>query len=244
MRPWEKVGAPAQVSWFPPSRAPVMDTLPAAGTRIAPSAPIYLTFSEPVTEVLGSGSPATLAGTPGHWRETNSHTLVFTPSGFGAALGSQLRIQLPRAVAVTAGASGGLRTTSQVEWTVPSGSTLRLQQLLAEAGYLPVDWHPADAPVARTPSAQAQAAVDPPSGSFSWRYPNTPHQLQALWSPGQANVITRGRGDEVRERKQPHRRWSRGSDRLARAAQRRARRQASRTKATATCTSTAKSLRR
>jgi len=192
VRPWERVGAPGQVSWFPQSRAPVMDTLPAAGSRIAPSAPIYLTFSQPVSEVFGSGGPRLSPATPGAWRETNSHTLVFTPSGFGAALDSQLRIELPRAVAVTAGADGGLRTSSQVEWTVPSGSTLRLQQLLAEAGYLPVDWHPAGAPVARTPSAQAQAAVEPPNGSFSWRYPNTPHQLQALWSPGQANVVTKG----------------------------------------------------
>ena len=192
VRPWETVGAPTQVSWFPPSRAPVMDTLPAAGTRIAPSAPIYLTFSQPVSEVLGSGGPRLSPATPGHWRETNSHTLVFTPSGFGAALGSQLRMQLPRAVAVTAGANGGLRTSSEVEWTVPSGSTLRLQQLLAQAGYLPVHWRPAGAAVARTPSAEAAAAVDPPNGSFSWRYPNTPHQLQAMWSPGQANVITKG----------------------------------------------------
>ena len=191
-RPWERVGAPTEVSWFPPSRAPVMVSLPAAGTRIAPSARIYLTFSQPVSEVLGSAGPRLSPATPGHWAEANSHTLVFTPSGFGAPLGSQLRIQLPRAVAVTAGGNAGLRTSNQIEWTVPSGSTLRLQQLLAEAGYLPVDWHPTGAPVARTPGAQAQAAVDPPSGSFTWRYPNTPHQLQALWSPGQANVITKG----------------------------------------------------
>jgi hypothetical protein len=93
---------------------------------------------------------------------------------------------------VTAGGNDGLRTSSEVEWTVPPGSTLRLQQLLAELGYLPVDWHPAGAPVAPTPSAQAQAAVEPPNGSFSWRYRNTPHQLEALWSPGQANVVTKG----------------------------------------------------
>jgi peptidoglycan hydrolase-like protein with peptidoglycan-binding domain len=118
--------------------------------------------------------------------------LVFTPSGFGAPLGSQLRIQLPREVAVTAGTGDSLRTTSQVEWTVPAGSTLRLQQLLAEQGYLPVDWQPSSAPVAHTPGAEAQAAVEPPSGSFSWRYSDTPHQLQAMWTPGQANAITRG----------------------------------------------------
>jgi hypothetical protein len=196
-RPWETVGAPTQVSWFPPSKEPVMVSLPAAGTHISPATPIHLTFSKPVSAVLGSSRPRLSPSTPGSWRETNSHTLVFIPTGLGAALGSQLHIVLPHAVAVTAGSGsggGGLRTTSQIEWTVPPGSTLRLQQLLAEIGYLPVSWQPAagTAAVARTPSAEAQAAVEPPSGSFSWRYPNTPHQLEAMWSPGQWSVIMKG----------------------------------------------------
>jgi hypothetical protein len=192
-RPWETLGAPMQVSWFPPSQSPVMVSLPAAGTRITPATRLHLTFSKPVDDVLGSSRPRLYPSTPGRWHETNSHTLVFVPSGGGASLGSQLHVQLPRAVAVTAsGGSSGLRTTSQVEWTVPPGSMLRLQQLLAQAGYLPVDWQPSGAEVARTPGAEAQAAVDPPSGSFSWRYPNTPHQLQAMWTPGQANTITKG----------------------------------------------------
>ena len=191
-RPWETLGAPMQVSWFPRSQAPVMVTLPAAGAHISPATAIHLTFSKPVSEVLGAARPRLEPSTPGSWRETDSHTLVFTPSGLGAALASQLRVQLPRAVAVSTGTGSGLRPTSQVEWTVPPGSTLRLQQLLAEAGYLPVDWQPAGAAVARTPSAQARAAVEPPGGSFGWRYPNTPPQLQALWAPGQANVITKG----------------------------------------------------
>ncbi len=191
VRPWEKVGAPMQVSWFPPSRSPVMATIPAAGSQITPASRIYLTFSKPVSEVLGSARPQLSPHTSGRWRELDSHTLEFTPTGFGAPLGSQLRVQLPSPVAVTA-ASGGLRTTGQVEWTVPPGSTLRLQQLLAETGYLPVSWHPTGAVVAHTPSAQAGAAVDPPAGSFSWRYGNTPRQLQALWSPGQWNAVTKG----------------------------------------------------
>ncbi|MGD0455829.1 MAG: L,D-transpeptidase family protein [Solirubrobacteraceae bacterium] len=191
-RPWERTGARTLVSWFPPSQAPVMVSIPAAGARISPATPIDLTFSKPVSEVLGSSPPRLSPSTPGHWREANSHTLIFKPSGFGAALDSQLRVQLPRPVAVTAGTGSGLRTTDQVEWTVPPGSTLRLHQLLAQAGYLPVDWQPAGAAVARTPSAEARAAVEPPSGSFPWRYPNTPHQLQAMWTPGQASVITKG----------------------------------------------------
>jgi len=191
-RRWERVGAPTLVSWFPPSRAPVMVSLPAAATRISPATAIHLTFSKPVSEVLGSSRPRFSPVTPGQWREADSHTLVFIPSGLGAALGSQLHVQLPRAVAVTATSGGGLRATNQIEWTVPPGSTLRLQQLMAQAGYLPVVWQPTSAEVARTPSAEAQAATEPPNGSFSWRYSNTPRQLQAMWTPGQASVIVKG----------------------------------------------------
>jgi len=191
-RSWEKLGAPAPVSWFPPSREAVMASLPAPGTLIGPATPLVLTFSRPVAQVLGSSRPRLTPAIAGRWREADSHTLIFTPAGFGAPLGSQLRVTLPSEVAVTAGAGHGLQTTRQVQWTVPPGSTLRLQQLLAQAGYLPVDWQPSGAAVPRTPAAQAQAAVDPPSGAFSWRYGNTPAPLQALWSAGQPNVLTRG----------------------------------------------------
>ena len=146
---------------------------------------------------------------------------------------------------MTAGSGGGLRTTSQIEWTVPPGSTLRLQQLLAEAGYLPVDWQPAAAPrVARTPSAEAQAAVEPPSGSFSWRYPNTPHQLQAMWTPGQANEITKGAVMKFENENEITVDGLAGAAVWHAAAERRDRRQAPRAAATATCTCTAKSRRR
>ncbi|HEX3520248.1 MAG TPA: L,D-transpeptidase [Solirubrobacteraceae bacterium] len=190
-RPWERLSKPTQVSWFPPSNSAVMVTLPAAGTQISPATPLYLTFSKTVNDSLGSSHPRLYPSTPGSWHEVNSHTLEFTPSGFGAALGSHLHVQLPRSVDVTSG-SGGLQSASQIEWTVPPGSTLRLQQLLAQAGYLPVAWQPSGPAVQRDPAAEVKAAVEPPSGSFNWRYGNTPHQLQAMWSPGQANVITKG----------------------------------------------------
>jgi hypothetical protein len=191
-RPWETLGAPTQVSWFPPSHRPVMVALPAAGSRIGPATKLYITFSKPVGDVLGASRPRVSPSTPGHWYKANSHTLAFAPTGMGAAFGTHLRVQLPHSVAVTSGSAGRLHTTSQIEWTVPPGSILRLQQLLAQAGYLPLDWHPTGADVARTPGAEAQAAVDAPSGTFTWRYGDTPHQLQALWSAGQENTVTRG----------------------------------------------------
>ncbi|HTB69656.1 MAG TPA: L,D-transpeptidase family protein [Solirubrobacteraceae bacterium] len=191
-RPWETVGPAAQVSWFPPSHSPVMVALPAAGARIAPATKLYITFSKPVEEVLGSARPSLSPSTPGRWYEANSHTLAFAPAGLGAALGSHLRVQLPRPVSVTSSGGGGLTTTSQIEWTVPTGSTVRLHQLLAQAGYLPLDWSPSGADVARTTSAEAQAAVAPPAGSFTWRYGSTPRQLQAMWSADSPSAITKG----------------------------------------------------
>src|SRR5207302_5656590 len=74
-------------------------------------------------------------------------------------------------------------------WTVPSGSTLRLQQLLATLNYLPLNF---DSPtrVAPTPNAQEAAAIKPPHGSFSWRYGNVPSALRSMWAPGASGEMT------------------------------------------------------
>ena len=191
-RSWERLGAPVTVSWFPPARAPVLISSPAPGARITPVTPIRLTFSKPVADVLGSARPRLSPNTPGRWRQTDSHTLLFVPSRLGAPLATELSATLPHLVAVIARSGRGLRTTRRIDWTVPPGSTLRLQQLLAEAGYLPVNWTASGDPVARTPRMELQAAIDPPSGRFNWRYPNSPRELLRLWSVGQPNQITRG----------------------------------------------------
>jgi peptidoglycan hydrolase-like protein with peptidoglycan-binding domain len=74
---------------------------------------------------------------------------------------------------------------------VPSGSTLRLQEILARLGYLPVSWH-GSAALPSTPAAEVAAAVHAPRGTFTWRYPQTPASLQTLWKPGSWNVVTQG----------------------------------------------------
>jgi peptidoglycan hydrolase-like protein with peptidoglycan-binding domain len=191
-RSWERVGRPVRVTWFPASSTPMMVASPAPGAKISPTSTIELTFSKPVSEVLGSALPKLSPSTPGRWHAINSHTLVFSPSGFGAALASQLHVALPHAIAVTGPAGGSLGQTSQLSWTVPGGSTLRLQQLLAQAGYLPLEWAPSGGEVQKTPAAEVQAAVAPPAGSFSWRYASTPSALKALWSQGEANTVTKG----------------------------------------------------
>jgi peptidoglycan hydrolase-like protein with peptidoglycan-binding domain len=191
-RSWERLGTPRNVTWFPPSRSAALVVRPAANTTLRPTAAIHLTFSRPVAEVLGSSMPRLLPSTAGSWHEPDSHTLVFTPSGTGFPLATTVQVELPHDVDVSQPPDGGTQPTTTIDYSVAGGSTLRLQQLLAELGYLPVDWTARSAPVARTAQAQVAAAVDPPTGTFSWRYPKTPSELEALWHPGASNAITKG----------------------------------------------------
>jgi peptidoglycan hydrolase-like protein with peptidoglycan-binding domain len=191
-RAWERLGAPVRVSWFPSSPIPVAVVEPKPSAQLAPASPIRLTFSKPVSNVLGTAHPVLSPPTSGRWQQVDDHTLVFTPAGFGARFDSKLQLDLGRRLAVATSSGRGLQTTRRITWTVPPGSVLRLQQLLAEAGYLPLGWTPAGPPVARTPRAELQAAVNPPRGHFVWRYPNTPPELRALWHEGSFDQITRG----------------------------------------------------
>jgi lipoprotein-anchoring transpeptidase ErfK/SrfK len=191
-RPWERLGEPVAVSWFPPAKLPVAVSEPAPGAQVAPGTPIRLTFSEPVADALGGTRPSFVPATPGRWHQTNSHTLLFVPTGFGASFASNLTVKFQRPVAVTGSSGASVHATRRIGWTVLAGSTLRLHQLLAQAGYLPLVWKPAGAAVAHTPRAELRAAVNPPKGTFTWRYPNTPPELRALWNEDSANQITRG----------------------------------------------------
>jgi peptidoglycan hydrolase-like protein with peptidoglycan-binding domain len=68
----------------------------------------------------------------------------------------------------------------------------RLQQLLAQLGYLPFKMTYPGKPVALTPLAQEQAATNPPAGTFNWAYPNVPSALHSMWQPGTFGELTKG----------------------------------------------------
>jgi peptidoglycan hydrolase-like protein with peptidoglycan-binding domain len=189
--PWERLGRFQTVTWFPAGGTPAVAATPAAGSDVTPSTPLRLTFSKPVSKVLGSQRPKLSPEVPGQWTVADRHTLVFHPKEFGAPFDVTLKAELPREVEVVQG-DGSTEKASEVAWTVPAGSTLRLQQLLAEAGYLPVKWEAQGADVAKTPEAEVHAAIDPPQGHFSWRFHNTPASLKELWSAGEEGVVTEG----------------------------------------------------
>jgi peptidoglycan hydrolase-like protein with peptidoglycan-binding domain len=107
--------------------------------------------------------------------------MTFTPrTGFGPR--THVTVSVPR--------PDGAWTDS---YTTGTYSTLRLQQLLAQLGYLPLSWA-ADLGGTVTPddpAAQLAAAYSPPLGTFTWQR-GYPAALTSFWRPGQGNLITTG----------------------------------------------------
>ncbi|HEX4305194.1 MAG TPA: L,D-transpeptidase family protein [Solirubrobacterales bacterium] len=192
--PWgksmEKLGKFKSVTWFPATGKPTIAATPMAGSTISASTPIELTFSKPVKKILGSEKPKLSPEVDGKWSQPNPHTLRFVPTGFGVPLATDLKVELPEEVEVVQ-SDGSVENASEVKWEVPAGSEVRLQQMLAQLGYLPYKW--TGEGVAKTPEAQVAAATtEAPKGHFSPRWKNTPSGLKELWTPGKANVLQEG----------------------------------------------------
>jgi len=184
-RRWERAAPATLVSWFPAGSRPLAIVHPVAGHRLDPRDPIRLTLSRPVAATLGAARPTLSPAVPGRWTTPDEHTLVFTPTGLGFPLGATVRLSLPRQLDLAGS------TDRKVRLQVPGGSETRVQEILAQLGYLPLRFHPAH-PITRAPGAELAAAITPPAGHFTWQYASTPASLKALWKPGEDGVMTRG----------------------------------------------------
>ena len=171
----------------------VVSVSPASETSGANgSEPVTITFNAPLA--AGSPLPSIKPATGGSWApaKSNKNELVFTPAtAFKPE--STVKVSVPAGPSGVRSAAGGLLATAYTaKFRTTSYSTLRLQQLLAQLGYLPLTWTPTSgSPPAADASAQLQAAYSPPAGSFSWQsgYPGT---LKNMWSDGSANLIDVG----------------------------------------------------
>jgi peptidoglycan hydrolase-like protein with peptidoglycan-binding domain len=163
---------------------------PAPGANIKPSTPITLTFSKTVKQALGSHLPPVSPNTAGTWHKVNAHAIQFRPLGYGYGLGAKVGVALPSGVRLVGGQSGSGATDGT--WTVPGGSTVRMQQILSLLGYLPLKFHYSGSGVGLSPSQQEAAAIKPPSGHFTWRYPNVPSALHGIWKVGASGTMTQG----------------------------------------------------
>lgn len=185
---WERLPPPTTVTWFPPGKAAMLLARPRPGSLVGPTTPLRLRFSEPAARVLNGHPPSLEPPAPGRWHTTDAHTLEFVPRGYGFGLNGRVQLKLPARVQI-----GRARKPSRtITWTTPTASESRLEELLALLQYIPLRWTATRADAARTVSSQLAAAVHPPAGRFTWRFPNTPPPLVALWRPGRFNAVVRG----------------------------------------------------
>lgn len=163
---------------------------PTAGsTGVAPTTAVTVRFSAPLA--AGSADPTLSPPEHGTWTRAAPDELVFRPSvPVLPSTTETLRIPGTRRGLRS---SAGARLASPVvdHWQVRDGSVLRLQQVLADLGYLPLTWTAA-AGAPRGGAADVAAMYHPPTGHFAWRYPSTPAPLQAAWAPGVDNHVTTG----------------------------------------------------
>jgi lipoprotein-anchoring transpeptidase ErfK/SrfK len=167
-----------------PASFAVVTEAPAAGATGVPSnATISVQFSEPIG--AHSPTPSLSPAVGGTWQVVAPTTYTFVASQ-PLAPSSTETVTIPGGAAGVTSASGKqLAQGSSFQFTVAQGSTLRLQQLLAQLGYLPLTFTPAG------PIAAPQEAAQPQPGTFSWRG-NEPGSLTSLWTQGSGNVIQTG----------------------------------------------------
>jgi peptidoglycan hydrolase-like protein with peptidoglycan-binding domain len=189
VQPWESSSA-QPVSWFPAGTKASAVASPKPGGSITPSTPISLTFSKPVSKVLDGHMPTVTPAGAGAWQPVSSHEIRFVPSNYGYGLDQKVSVALPAGVELAGGTVTGAASTGN--WTVPAGSTMRLQQILAALNYLPLNFKYAGAGPGTTWADQETAAVTPPKGSFNWRWSNTPSALTDQWQAGTAGQVTKG----------------------------------------------------
>ncbi len=163
----------------------VLSTTPTNGTQnVAASTTVTVDLSTPLDD--NSPMPTLSPDVAGTWSKLSPTELQFVASG-PLVPGSTETLTVPGGPTGLLGAQGQrLAETVTSSFSVAQGSTLRLQQILAQLGYLPVSFAPATQP------SSPQDEADPQQGTFSWRWANTPSALTSLWTPGTYNVITKG----------------------------------------------------
>ena len=167
----------------PPVPLTVVSTSP-TGSSVAGGSTISVQFSTDLAP--GSPMPTLTPAVAGAWSVLSPSLLQYQATG-PLVPGATETITVPGGSSGVLGARGQhLPANVTASFTVAQGSTLRLQQLLAELGYLPLTFTAA-APVT-SPRQEGNDQV----GTFSWRWANQPASLTSLWTPGTENVITQG----------------------------------------------------
>lgn len=177
-------GSRATTTTVPPAPLSAVPTDPAPGaTGVAGAGPIVVDTTAEVTP--GSVALAISPPVAGGW-SASGDKLIFTPTDAFAPL-TTYSVTIPAGLRATTGAV--LQSAVTYRFTTEIASTLRLQQVLAQLGYLPLSWTPAPG---APPVSPGRATFSPPAGNFAWRWPNLPAPLVAGWVPDQYNTMVKG----------------------------------------------------
>ncbi len=166
----------------------LVSATPTSGaTGVDGAGDITIQFSAPVatTSPLPTINPAV----QGSWTGAGTDTLQFMPTT-AFSQSTQVTVQIPGGVHGVRSASGGLLASStQVSFQTGAYQTGRLDELLAQLGYLPLTWTPtpgAAVPASTDAAGQMAAAYSPPPGTWTWQ-PGYPSELQNFWDNGAAS---------------------------------------------------------
>jgi len=193
-----------------PSARPVLPLQVLSVTRADGSqdangaAAIKVTFNEPLAP--NTPLPVLSPKIQGSWT-VSGDSLTFQPE-LGYQPGTHVTLTIPggntgmqaaglaASGTLTAQTDRGLLPESDTSsFTTGSYSTLRLQQLLSQLGYLPLTWTPSNPSTPAVPNgdtnAQMSAAYNPPAGSFTFQS-GYPSELTSQWVTGKANELDTG----------------------------------------------------
>jgi hypothetical protein len=182
----------------PEGQASPQAAVPLAVTAVSPAThtqhvngatPVKVTFSTALA--ADSPTPKIVPDIPGSWTHPTATTLEFTPAtGFRPR--TRVTVKIPAGASGVRAASGGLLDSKTVvHFRTGAWSMVRLDQLLAQLGYLPMTWAPdagATEPDPADAAGQRSAAFDPPAGQFSWDH-GYPAQLRTFWKVGSTKSL-------------------------------------------------------
>jgi hypothetical protein len=178
--------APASARAATPKPLRVVAVYPLRRGLVAGDAAFTVRFSQPLA-ASPLVTPTLLPRLAGRWRRVGPRTLRFVAA---SAYEPGTRVTLTVPAGVLAAAGGRLTRAAREHYVVRAPSMLRLVQLLATLGYLPVHFVSAHKPPAGDRRAQMSALFSPPPGRLAVGH-GWPASLRSLWN-GQRALVIRG----------------------------------------------------
>jgi hypothetical protein len=172
-------------SQVPSGPLELVSETPASGAaNVSGMTDIKIQFSAPLA--TDSPLPTIKPNVAGSWQGAGTSTLQFVPtSAFHQRM--HVAVTIPGGPMGVRSAHGSLLgTTVKVRFRTGTYQSARLDQLLAQLGYLPLTWTAsagATVPAPTDAAGQIAAAYSPPQGSFTWQS-GYPTGLRQFWQGG------------------------------------------------------------